>query len=97
MKALILGAGYAARLYPLTKDQPKALLPLAGKPLIEYTLSSLNNLVEVDRVYIASNHRFADRYRDWLETYRGSKKVEVFDDGTTSAETDWEPSATSSS
>lgn len=86
MKAVLLGAGYATRLYPLTKDRPKPLLPVAGRPMIEHILDSLSSIRDLDRVYVVSNHVFADRYRDWLSSYRGTKKVEIFDDGTTSNE-----------
>ncbi len=86
MKALILGAGYATGLYPLTKDRPKSLLPLAGRPLVEHLLSSLANVKELDRVYLVTNHRFVDRYRDWLENYQAPKRVELLDDGTTTQE-----------
>ncbi len=86
MKAILLGAGFATRLYPLTKDRPKPLLPMAGKPLIEHTMARLAGIKELDHIYVVSNHRFAGRYRNWLDTYRGPKKIELLDDGTMSPE-----------
>src|SRR5205823_6101515 len=41
MKVIILAAGYATRLYPLTLTQPKPLLPVAGKPMVEHVLDNL--------------------------------------------------------
>ncbi len=70
MKALILAAGYATRLYPLTLTQPKPLLPVAGKPMVEYVLDNLTAAVDVDQVYLVSNARFADHFQRWSEEYR---------------------------
>jgi len=47
MQAIILAAGYATRMYPLTENTPKALLPLCGKPLIDYIIEQLNNLSDL--------------------------------------------------
>ncbi len=55
MKVLILAAGYATRLYPLTLTQPKPLLPVAGKPMIEYVMDNIAPIGGIDRVYVVTN------------------------------------------
>ncbi len=58
VKCLILGAGYATRLYPLTKDRPKPLLPVAGVPILQRICEQVFKVRAVDRIYLVSNHRF---------------------------------------
>jgi glucose-1-phosphate thymidylyltransferase len=62
MKVLILAAGYATRLYPLTLTRPKPLLPVAGKPMIDYVLDNIAPIGGIDRVYIVTNAKFADQF-----------------------------------
>src|SRR6185503_7221972 len=86
MKVIILAAGYATRLYPLTLTRPKSLLPVAGKPMIDYVLDNLAPIGGVDRVLLVTNTKFADHFRAWAEDYRAHKaKLEftVVDDGST--------------
>ena len=80
MKALILAAGYATRLQPLTDSIPKMLLPLAERPLLDYLLDRLRE-VELDEIQLVTNARFAGAFRDWAPG-----DVTVLDDGTTSNE-----------
>jgi len=70
MKVLILAAGYATRLYPLTLTQPKPLLPVDGKPMIEYVLDNLAPIGGIDRVYVVTNEKFARHFQDWADNYR---------------------------
>ncbi len=88
MKALLLGAGYGTRLYPLTRDRPKPLLPVGGRPILDRILECVHPIQAVDGIYIVSNSKFADRYRDWQARYSPKRKVpiQVIDDGTTSNE-----------
>ena len=88
MKALILAAGYATRLYPLTKDKAKALLPIGGKLMIDYLMDNLATIKEIDKAYIVTNSRFAGQFAEWAED-RTDKRiaVEVVDDGTNTNET----------
>lgn len=69
MKALILAAGYATRLYPLTLTQPKPLLPVAGRPMVEYVIDNLEAVGGIDRVYVVTNAKFADHFARWSEDY----------------------------
>jgi glucose-1-phosphate thymidylyltransferase len=85
MKVLILAAGYATRLYPLTLTQPKPLLPVAGKPMIEYVIDNIAP-IGVDRVYVVTNAKFADHFQRWADEYRRSKaKLDftIVNDGST--------------
>ena len=86
MKVLILAAGYATRLYPLTLTQPKPLLPVAGQPMIEYVLDNLAPIGGIDRVYVVTNAKFAAHFQQWSQTYRASKSkldFTIVNDGST--------------
>src|SRR5258708_4274763 len=67
MKVIILAAGYATRLYPLTLTRPKPLLPVAGKPMIEYVLDNLAPIGGLDRIYVVTNARFAVQFQVWAD------------------------------
>ncbi|HLG43199.1 MAG TPA: nucleotidyltransferase family protein [Planctomycetota bacterium] len=91
MKCLVLCAGYATRLYPLTKDRPKPLLPVGGIPLLQRIADRVSEIRGCDRLYVVTNHRFTPHFREWEGRYRsigGGKvaPVEVIDDGTTNNE-----------
>lgn len=86
MKGIILAAGYATRLYPLTKDRPKALLPVAGRPILDYIADEMDTIDTLDQIIIISNHLFADQFRDWADARNAIGKghpVIVLDDGST--------------
>ena len=80
MKCVILAAGYATRLYPLTENFPKPLLPVGGKPILDWLLDDLENCVE--QFIVVTNHKFAGEFEKWS---RG--RVRVIDDGTETNET----------
>src|SRR3972149_1306580 len=86
MKALILAAGYATRLYPLTKETPKPLLPVGGIPMIEHILFRIVEVPEVDEVFIVTNDKFYSQFREWSGSYRSKKRIKVINDGTKSNE-----------
>lgn len=73
MKVIILAAGYATRLYPLTLTQPKPLLPVAGKPMVEYVLDNLAPIGGIDRIYVVTNAKFAGHFQKWADNYRETK------------------------
>ncbi len=86
MKVIILAAGYATRLYPLTLTRPKPLLPVAGKPMIDYVLDNVAAIDGIDRVYIVTNAKFADQFQKWADDYRTSKRsldFTIVNDGST--------------
>ncbi|MGB2875342.1 MAG: nucleotidyltransferase family protein [Gaiellaceae bacterium] len=80
MKAVVLAAGYATRLYPLTRDRPKALLPIAGKPLLEHLLASLEPVRRLEDIVLVTNAKFAEAFQDWARAY--PREVRILDDGT---------------
>ena len=84
IKALILAAGYATRLYPLTLDRPKPLLPIAGKPLIEHILEKIEKLDDIDEILIVTNNKFFDNFRNWKRKYSFSKPIKIINDNTNS-------------
>ena len=89
MKIIILAAGYATRLYPLTLTQPKPLLPVAGKPMVEHVLDNHAPISGIDRVYVATNARFAGHFQKWSDHYRATNskfEFTVVNDGTTNEE-----------
>jgi glucose-1-phosphate thymidylyltransferase len=80
VKALVLAAGYATRLYPLTLDTPKALLEVGGKPMLDYVLERLQAM-GVDETIVVTNAKFARHFEEWAAEKSG---VTVVNDGTTS-------------
>ncbi len=86
MKVIVLAAGYATRLYPLTLTQAKPLLPVAGKAMIDYVVESLAPIPDIDRVYIVSNSRFAGAFQKWADHHHATKSrfdFTVINDGST--------------
>ena len=83
MDCILLAAGYATRLYPLTENKPKALLTLGSKTILDWVVEKIEKVEEVKNIYIVTNHRFADQFREWADNYKGNKNVDVLDDGTT--------------
>ena len=86
MKLIILGAGYATRLYPLTLDRPKPLLAVAGKPMIEHVLDNLATVGDIDHVYVVTNAKFAGHFQEWAERYgadRGRADFTIVNDQST--------------
>lgn len=87
MKALILAAGYATRLYPLTENTPKALLPVKGITILDYILEKVEKIKDVDEIIIISNEKFYNNFVEWSKTYKGKLPIDIINDHTTSNET----------
>ena len=86
MKVIILAAGYATRLYPLTLTRPKPLLPVNGKPMVEYVLDNLAPIGGIDRIFVVTNAKFADAFQQWSDQYRArhtNLNFTVVNDGST--------------
>src|SRR5205807_9739489 len=89
MNALILAAGYATRLYPLTLRKAKPLLEVGGKPIIEWLFDNLVSVPNLETVYIVTNNKFAGDFQNWANAYRdrnrkSKSKIKVINDGSTS-------------
>ena len=83
MKCIILAAGYATRLYPLTKNFPKPLLDVGGKPILDWLIEDIGDAV--DEFVVVSNHKFAEIFGEWAANR--PEKIRVIDDGTSTNET----------
>jgi glucose-1-phosphate thymidylyltransferase len=87
MNALILAAGYATRLYPLTLNKAKPLLEVGGKPIIEWLLDNLRSVTQLRTTYIVTNAKFADDFQNWANAYHEryrEMQIEIINDGSTS-------------
>ncbi len=82
MKCLILAAGYATRLYPLTENFPKPLLKVAGKSIMDWLIDDLESTGKIDEFIVVSNHKFINFFEEWKKTK--TAKIFIIDDGTTS-------------
>ena len=76
MKAVILAAGYATRLYPLTENFPKPLLPVGGKPILDWLIDDLKSVI--GEFIVVSNHKFASQFSSWAD----GRNIRIIDDGT---------------
>lgn len=82
MKCIIIAAGYATRLYPLTENFPKPLLEVGNKPILDHLICDVESMV--DEFIVVTNHKFAKIFDDWAKT---KKNVRIIDDGTQTNET----------
>jgi glucose-1-phosphate thymidylyltransferase len=73
MKLLILAAGYATRLYPLTKNTAKPLLAVAGRPMIEHVVATTEGIRQLDGIFIVTNEKFARDFEAWAAAYRKNR------------------------
>jgi glucose-1-phosphate thymidylyltransferase len=85
MKAIVLAAGYATRLYPLTQSVAKPLLPVGGRPMIDHLLDRISEVDDVDAVHVVTNRKFAASFLAWADEHDPiGVPIVVHDDGTTS-------------
>jgi len=87
VKALVLAAGYATRLYTLTKEYPKSLLAVGARPMIEHIIEKLEAIKEIDEVIVVTNSKFMPIFRDWQRKFKIKKRLSLVDDLTKSNET----------
>ena len=84
MNVIILAAGYATRLYPLTLDKAKPLLEVAGRPMIEWVLDNLADVPNLGTIYIVTNNKFANDFQTWAKRYQDRQpalKLKIINDG----------------
>src|ERR1700758_757164 len=85
MNALVLAAGYATRLYPLTLDKAKPLLEVAGKPIVEWLVDNLVKLPDLETIYVVTNDKFASDFQSWADRYKDRyPNIRVINDGSRS-------------
>ena len=87
MNVLILAAGYATRLYPLTLNKAKPLLVVVGKPIIEWLVDNLGGIPNLETIYVVTNDKFATGFQEWSQTYQKRHpefKFKIVNDGSTS-------------
>ena len=85
MIAILLAAGYATRLYPLTKDKPKSLLPLGDRLIIDHIMDSIDSIEDITSVVLITNDRFADQFEEWASSLdrEGKAPLTIVNDGST--------------
>lgn len=87
MKNIVIAAGYATRLYPLTENYPKPLLKVGDRNILERMLDDVDTLPEIDGHIIVTNHKFAPIFEEWARTVSYTNPITIIDDGTESNET----------
>ena len=83
MYAILLAAGYGTRLYPLTRDRPKALLPVGGRPVLDYLVDALDAAPEIQSMTLVTNARFFGHFDRWARGRAFAKPLRLLNDGTT--------------
>ncbi|MDE6478995.1 MAG: nucleotidyltransferase family protein [Muribaculaceae bacterium] len=87
MKTIIIAAGYATRLYPLTENFPKPLLKIGDSTILDRMMADIDAIPEVDEHIIVTNHRFAPIFGEWKSKSGYKKPITIIDDGTSTNET----------
>lgn len=77
MKCLILAAGYATRLYPLTENFPKPLLKVGEKSILDWLVDDLVDTTDIDEFVVISNHKFAQHFEDWKSNKQKTRPYEI--------------------
>lgn len=85
LKCIILCAGFATRLYPLTENFPKPLLKVGEKTILDWLIDDIDSCNEIDSYAVVSNHKFYQHFVEWKST--GKQNIVILDDGTESNET----------
>lgn len=83
MKNIVIAAGYATRLYPLTENFPKPLLKIGDSTILDRMMADIDAIPEIDEHIIVTNHRFAHIFDEWKAKSNYSKPITIIDDGTT--------------
>lgn len=89
MKNIVIAAGYATRLYPLTENFPKPLLKIGERSILDRILDDVDGIEDIDEHIIVTNHKFAEIFNNWASERKqkpGTKPIRIIDDGTTDNE-----------
>ncbi len=84
MKAILLAAGFATRLYPLTRNRAKPLLEVGGQPIINHLIGRIQELPDLSEIIVVANAKFSSDFAGWKAGFQCRVPVEVLNDGTTS-------------
>lgn len=87
MKTIVLAAGYATRLYPITENTPKPLLLIKGVSILDRLMLDIDTIEEIDEHIVVCNHKFVDQFEAWKEQCGLRKPVRIIDDGSMTNET----------
>jgi len=77
MKAIVLAGGFAKRLYPITEFTPKPLLPVVGKPILQYIIEKIESIKDIDQIFISTNKRFEKHFQNWLSHFTSTKEIKL--------------------
>ena len=86
MISVVLAAGYATRLYPITENFPKPLLDVGGVSILDRLLSDVDSIPEITRHVVVSNQRFFAHFEKWKRGAALKKPVTLLNDGSTQNE-----------
>lgn len=81
MICIVLAAGYATRMYPLTENFPKPLLEVKGRTILDWLINDVDDISRIERILVVSNHRFIGHFQKWLANANYSKPITLLDDG----------------
>ena len=90
VSAVLLAGGYGTRLYPLTKDCPKALLPIGERVVLDWIVENVSTVSELSRMVLVTNHRFAGQFEAWRASRQMAQNgvdLQLIDDGSSSPDT----------
>lgn len=87
MKTIVLAAGYATRLYPITENTPKPLLLIKGVSILDWLMRDVDTISEIDEHIVVCNHKFIAQFETWRENCGLQKPVRIVDDGSMTNET----------
>ena len=82
MKTIVIAAGYATRLYPLTENFPKPLLKVGSRSILDRMLSDIDQIEGIDEHIVVTNHKFAHHFETWKEQSHYRHPIRIIDDGT---------------
>lgn len=86
MKCVVLCAGYATRLYPITFNAPKSLLDIKGRPLLNYIMDNVLGVSQVEEIFVVTNDKFYDAFLEWKDKFYPDENIAIVNDGTKSNE-----------
>ena len=78
MEVIVLAGGFAKRMWPLTKDKPKHLLPIANKPMLAYVLENINEIPNVNKIYISTNAKFEENFKQFIKNCKTKLNLKLF-------------------